>query len=169
MKPSAAVRSMIVLLALTLIASPASALDPKQGTAPTTRPPNELAAQKVLPKVRDELWSKLTKCTVDYDNEKGTYSIRLTPEVKALDGQTITVRGFVLPMDGSDRTRHFLISRNTPVCLYCPPGEPNEVVEVQAAHGVRWTDKIVSVTGKLRLINDQEKALFFKMDDAEAK
>jgi hypothetical protein len=158
-----------VALLLTQAATPVWALDPKQGAAPTAQPPGELAAQRLLPKVHDELWTKLTKCAVDYDNNKGTYNIQLTPEVKALDGKTITLRGFVLPMDGSDRTQHFLISRNTPVCLYCPPGQPNEVVEVEAARAIPWTNKIVSVTGRLHLINDAEKALFFKIENAEAK
>jgi uncharacterized protein len=158
-----------VALLFALAATPAWALDPKGGTVPTAQPPDELAAQRILPKVHDELWTKLIKCGVDYDNDKGTYSIHLTPEVKALDGKTITLRGFVLPMDGSDRTQHFLISRNTPVCLYCPPGQPNEVVEVEAARAIPWTNKIVSVTGKLHLINDEEKALFFKIEKAEAK
>jgi hypothetical protein len=167
MKAKQIVLSVAVLL--TLAATPAWALDPKQGAAFSAQPPNELAAQTFLPKVHDELWSKLVKCAVDYDNNKGTYSIRLTPEVKALDGKTITLRGFVLPMDGSDHTQHFLISRNTPVCLYCPPGQPNEVVEVEAARAIPWTNKIVSVTGKLHLINDEEKALFFKIEKAEAK
>jgi hypothetical protein len=167
MKTRQIVRSVALLLALA--ATPAWALDPKKGAPLTTQPPNELAAQKLLRKVHDELWTKLLMCVVDYDNNKGTYSIRLTPEVKALNGKTITVRGFVLPMDGSDHTQHFLISRNTPVCLYCPPGQPNEVVEVEAARAIPWTNKIVSVTGKLHLINDEEKALFFKIEKAEAK
>jgi hypothetical protein len=154
---------------LVLAAAPAWPLDPKAGTVPTGQPPDEAVAQKLLPRLHDKLWSELSKCTVDYDNDKGTYSIHLTPDVMALDGKTITVRGFVLPMDGSDRTRHFLLSRNTPVCMYCPPGQPNEVVEVKAAHAIPWTDKIVLVTGKLSLINDEEKALFFKIENAEAK
>jgi hypothetical protein len=157
------------LVLLSLAATPAWALDPKVGAVPTAQPPDELAAQKILPKVHDELWTKLTECAVDYDNDKGTYSIHLTPAVKALDGKTVTLRGFVLPMDGSDHTQHFLISRNTPVCLYCPPGQPNEVVEVEAARAIPWSNKIVSVTGKLHLINDEEKALFFKIEKAETK
>src|SRR5262249_49914973 len=106
---------------------------------------------------------------LDYDQEKGTYSIKLTPEVQSLDGKTITVRGFVLPMDGSDQTKHFLLSRNTPVCAFCPPGQPNEVIEVQSSNAVPFTDKIVAVTGKLRLVNDQERSVFFKMENAQAK
>jgi len=169
LKRSAAL-SLAGLLILTAL--PAVALDPKLYDPKdpiNSQPPNEIAAQRLLPQVRDELWSKLVKCKLDYDEDKGTYSIHVTPEVKALDGKTITVRGFVLPMDGSDRTRHFLISRNTPVCMYCPPGAPNEVVEVKASKAVPWTDKMVAVTGTLLLVNDQERAVFFKMENARAK
>jgi len=154
---------------LALAALPASALDPKLVTPLNSQPSDEITAQKLLPQVRDELWAKLVKCKLDYNEEKGTYSIHLTPEVKALDGKSITVRGFVLPMDGSDRTQHFLISRNTPVCMYCPPGQPNEVVEVETKRALAWTNKVVAVTGKLRLINDGEQALFFKIENGEAK
>jgi hypothetical protein len=154
---------------IALAALPAAALDPKLEGAISAQPANELAAQKLLPQVRDELWAKLVKCKLDYDEAKGTYSIHVTPEVKALDGKTITVKGFVLPMDGSDRTSHFLISRNTPVCLYCPPGQPNEVVEVRSKRPMAWTNKIVAVTGKLSLINDGEQALFFRVENGEVK
>lgn len=169
LKRSAAL-SLAGLLILTAL--PAVALDPKLYDPKdpiNSQPPNEIAAQRLLPQVRDELWSKLVKCKLDYDEDKGTYSIHVTPEVKALDGKTITVRGFVLPMDGSDRTRHFLISRNTPVCMYCPPGQPNEVVEVQAKKPITWSNRIVSITGKLSLINDGEQALFFRIENGEAK
>lgn len=160
--------SAAILLAL---ASPALAIDPKleQAIRMAAQPPNELAAQKRLPTVRDEMWTKLAKCAVSLDSKNGTYRIKLTPEVKALDGQTVTVRGFVLPMDGSDHTKHFLITRNTPVCMYCPPGEPNEVVEVRAARAIPWSNRVVSVTGRMTLINDEEQALFFRIEKAEAK
>ena len=153
-----------------LVAPPlllAAALLPALAVQPTSQPADEAMAQKFLPKVRDTLWSKLIKCEVSYDDKKDVYSIQVTPEVKALDGQTVTVRGFVLPMDGSDRTKHFLVSRNTPVCMYCPPGQPNEVVEVLSPKAIEWTDKITTVTGKLSLINDGEKALFFKIENAQ--
>lgn len=156
-------------VSLAFAATPAWSLDPTLGDVPTGRPPDEIAAQKLLPKVRGELWTKLTQCAVDFDQHKGTYRIRITPEVRALDGKTVTIRGFVLPLDGSDRTQHFLVTRNTPVCLYCPPGEPNEVVEVESERAIAWTNRIVSVTGRLKLINDEEKALFFKVEHAEAR
>jgi hypothetical protein len=136
---------------------------------PTSQPVDEITVQRTLPQVNDALWTKLINCKLDYNEENGVYSIKLTPEVKALDGRTVTLRGFVLPMDGSDRTKHFLISRNTPVCMYCPPGQPNEVVEVYSSRAITWTSKVVAVTGKLNLVNDQEQAIFFKIEGAEVK
>jgi uncharacterized protein len=163
MTPNRIFRATLVGSALFVFAAASWAMQP------TGQPLDEIAAQRGLPRMQDAVWSKLVKCKLDYDEENGTYSIKATPEVKALDGKTITLRGFVLPMDGSDRTSHFLISRNTPVCMYCPPGQPNEVVEVYTSHPIAWTEKPVSVTGKFTLINDQEKAIFFKVENAEVK
>jgi hypothetical protein len=151
------------VLTATLLSIPAWAIQP------TSRPNEEITAQRTLPQVNDALWAKLINCKLDYNEENGVYSIQLTPDVKALDGRTVTLRGFVLPMDGSDRTKHFLISRNTPVCMYCPPGQPNEVVEVRSSRAITWTSKVVAVTGKLSLVNDQEQAIFFKIQNAEVK
>lgn len=162
---SAILSASILALAFGLPASPVLA----QALTPTGRFADEVAAQKLLPKVHDPLWTQFVKCDVSYDNNNGAYSIKLTPEVKALDGKTVTLRGFILPLDASDRTSHFLLTRNTPVCLYCPPGEPNEVVEVTSPHGIEWTKSIVTVTGKLELIQNNEQALFFKIKASQAK
>jgi hypothetical protein len=157
------------LIAGILAASLLSLAAPAGAIQPTGQPLDEAAAQKALPQANDPLWVKFVRCTLSYDEDTGIYRIRMTPEVKALNGKTVTMRGFVMPMDGSDRTRHFLLSRNTPVCMYCPPGQPNEVVEVRSSRTIAWTDKVVSVTGKLNLVNDEERAIFFKMENAEVK
>jgi hypothetical protein len=155
----------ILALAFTLPAPLALA----QAITASGRFENEVAAQKLLPKVHDPLWTQLVKCDVSYNNKNGAYSIKITPEVQTLDGKTVTLRGFMLPLDASDRTSHFLLTRNTPVCLYCPPGEPNEVVEVTSSRGIEWTKGIVTVTGKLDLIKNDEQALFFKIEASQAK
>lgn len=53
--------------------------------------------------------------------------------------------------------------------MYCTPGQPNEVVDVRIKRAIAWTENIVAVTGKLKLMNDGEKALFFKIENAEVK
>lgn len=158
---------------IALVATPALSFDIDKVSGPLRssigQPPMESELQSRLPQIRDELWRKLVNCKLDYDEESGIYSIRFTPEVKSLDKKSVTIRGFVLPMDGSDQTKHFLLTRNTPVCMYCPPGQPNEVIEVEASKAIQWTDKAITVTGKFRVVNDQERAVFFKMENAQAK
>lgn len=134
-----------------------------------SQPAEERAAQNALPKSSAPLWETLAKSKVSFSTKTGNFSIALPPDVKALEGQTVTVSGFVLPMDGSDHTKHFLLTKNTPVCMFCPPGEPNEVVEVVSPQSIPWTNKMVSVTGKMDLINNGEKALFFKIAAADVK
>jgi len=140
-----------------------------QPSIPGGQPPEERALQDKLPKSNDLLWSKFVKCKIGYNDKSGLYSISVTPEVKAMAGQTVTVRGWVLPLDGSDHTKHFLLTRRTPVCMFCPPGEPNEVAEVFAPKPIVWTDKLVTVTGPLSLINNGEKGMFFRINASAVK
>jgi hypothetical protein len=127
----------------------------------------ERQAQNALPQSKNPLWTKLGKCRVDYDQRKGIYSIDVTEDVKALNGQTIDANGFILPLDGADKTKHFLLAKRTPVCQFCPPGEPNEVIEVKSKKALDWVDDPVTLKGKFTLINDGEKGVFFLLEDAE--
>ena len=124
---------------------------------------SERQAQKTLPQSTDPLWTTLRACKVGYNGKTGLYSLRPTAQVKALVGQTVKVRGFTLPLDGTDKTSHFLIGVNTPVCFYHPPGDPNEVIEVVSDHAITWTDKPATVEGVFSLIDNGEMGVFFKM------
>ena len=131
------------------------------------QPQDERSAQGTLPQSTSPLWAKLANCRVDYDQHKGLYSIDLTGEVKALAGTSIEANGFILPLDGADKTKHFLLAKRTPVCLFCPPGEPNEIIEIKTKSTVDWVDEAVTVKGKFKLVNDGEKGVFFLMEDSE--
>ena len=163
------VKVLAALFALVSLVSNFAPADAFSQAQPAGQPSDEVAAQSQLPRISDPLWTKLSKCGVGYNEENGIYSLKITPEVKALDGKTVTLRGFILPMDGSDRSSHFLITRNTPVCLYCPPGGPNEVVEVNSATPIAWTRAVVEVEGKLNVINNGEQGLFFEIQATRVK
>ena len=133
-------------------------------TDPNAQPPEERALQDRLPKAHDALWSKLLNSKVAYNNRTGIYSITVSPEIKALANRQVTASGWVLPLDGSDHTKHFLLTRRTPVCMFCPPGEPNEVAEVVSPTPIVWTDKLVTVIGLFSLVYNGVKGIFFKID-----
>lgn len=126
----------------------------------------ERKAQNSLPRSRDPLWPKLRACKVILNEKSGLYSLMPTPDIKQLQGQTVRIKGFVLPLDGEDRTQHFLIGINTPVCLYHPPGEPNEVIEVQSLKPVQWSENQVTIEGIFGLINKREMGVFFSLTKA---
>ncbi len=138
-------------------------------TDPNAQPADERALQDRLPKAHDALWSKLLDSNVAYDNRTGIYSITVSPQIRALANRRVTAMGWVLPLDGSDHTRHFLLTRRTPVCMFCPPGEPNEVAEVVSPTAIPWTDKLVTVNGVFNLVNNGEKGIFFKIDASSVR
>ncbi len=127
----------------------------------------ERQAQVGLPRSSDPLWSLLRQCKVSENRKTGLYAITPTPEVKALAGKTVRTKGFTLPLDGNDRTNHFLIGVNTPVCFYHPPGQPNEVIEVSTLRAIEWTDRITMVEGTFTLINNAEMGVFFRLTNAK--
>ena len=134
--------------------------------APLTQPANERAEQKTLPMSKAPLWTLLRHTRVGQDDRRGVFTAAFPSEVKALDGRAVTLSGFMLPLDATESSTHFLLSRYTPVCFFCPPGQPNEVVEVTTARGVPITDRMLTVSGKLALENKPDKGLFFQLRQA---
>ena len=132
------------------------------------QPANERQVQATLPQSRAPLWRTLMTTRIAENASTGMFSASHTPAVRALANTTMTITGFMLPLDTDTRSRHFLLSRMTPVCFFHPPGAPNEVIEVYSNTPIAITDKIVTVTGRFTLIRDPEKGLFFRLSNATA-
>ncbi len=133
------------------------------------QPADERSAQDALPQSQHTVWRALAQCTVHLDQESYTYSIDYTPDVKALKGQRLTVSGFMLPLEAEEEFSHFLLSKRTPTCPFCPPGEPNEVIEVFTKEPVRATDELIFITGTMQFTSNPELGLFFQLKDADLK
>lgn len=127
----------------------------------------ERSAQSMLPQGRSPLWATLRQTKIGMDEAKGMFTAAHPPGVKALAGKTISLSGFVMPLDAETKGTHFLLSKYTPVCAFCPPGEPNEVVEVRSARPIAFSPKLVTVTGKFGLEDKGENGLFFQMTGAD--
>lgn len=160
------------LCAAAMLATPAAALVRRpiaDAQKVLSQPSYERQAQQGLPQSKAPLWAVLRRTQIGEDDKRGTFTAAFPPEVRALNGRTVTLSGFMLPLDTDAKARHFLLSKYTPVCFFCPPGQPNEVVEVVAAAGVPVTDRMLNVTGRLTLTNEADKGLFFRLDQAVAR
>lgn len=125
--------------------------------------PGERAAQARLPQGRAPLWTTLRTTKIGMDEARGIFTAAHPPAVRALVGRTVTLPGFINPLDTATHGNHFLLSKYTPVCAFCPPGEPNEVVEVRTARPVAYSTRLVTVTGRFALENNGDNGLFFQM------
>ena len=130
------------------------------------QPMSERSAQQGLPQSHDTVWATLHHTVITEDTKQGLYTAEHPPEVQALVGKQLTIQGFKLPYTTDGQAQHFLLTRYTPVCFFCPPGAPNEVVDVTLDKPVKWEDKLFSVAGVFAIQNNGEKGLFFRLDKA---
>jgi uncharacterized protein len=84
----------------------------------------------------------------------------------ALKGKRITISGFMVPLEAKEKFTHFLLSRRAPTCAFCPPGEPNEIMEVFSSKPMRWQENLITISGSLVLLNDGKNEILFQMKDA---
>ncbi len=129
----------------------------------------ERAAQQNLPRADHPNWAILRRTKVTIDQKTQLFRARHPPEVNALRGKAMTLRGYMLPLEPDLRTGRFLISPYTPVCLFHPPAEPNEVVEVRLTHLIPAGYHLLEVRGRLVLQNNGEMGLFFGLAEAKAR
>lgn len=156
-----AVLALCLIVSVTLVASVLAT-----AALAAAQPADERAAQKQLPQSRDKFWTTLHTTQIKEDDRRGLFLAVHSPQVKALAGQTLTVSGFMLPLESNMTTSHFLLSKYTPVCFFCPPGQPNEIVEVRTSRPVKAGYDLIKVSGRFALQSNGEQGLFFRLDGA---
>lgn len=135
--------------------------------AMTTQPLT--AAQKAIAAHytnNDPEWSVLRQAKVGEDRVKGLLTADFPPPVKALAGRPFRISGFMSPLETGRDTRHFIVTRRSTTCPFCPPNEPTEAVEVRLDAPARFTDQEVVVTGLLALSGSSDEGLFYVLSGA---
>ncbi|MEI7670305.1 MAG: DUF3299 domain-containing protein [Pseudomonadota bacterium] len=132
----------------------------------SVQPSDERKAQETLPISKSPIWQILQKTKIKADQKSGYFSAVHAKEVKDFVGKEITISGFMLPLESKDKFKHFLLTKRTPTCPFCPPGEPNEIIDVLTTKPVSYSDESITVKGKFELMNDKDMGLFFRLRDA---
>jgi uncharacterized protein len=88
-------------------------------------------------------------------------------QVLAINGKTVKVQGFMLPLDMGDKQKRFLLSAAPPHCTFCLPGGAETMIEVRAKNGVRYGFDAVTLSGKLAVLKDDPAGLYYRLTDAE--
>lgn len=90
------------------------------------------------------------------------------PEVQALNGQDVKIKGYMFPLDGTEEQKNFLFG---PFPLSCPfqyHVGPSLVIEVYADnHPVTFDYEPVTMMGTLELVpDDPEYSVFYRLKNA---
>lgn len=90
-------------------------------------------------------------------------------DVKALDGKQVTVKGFMFPLDETEKQKIFLFGPFPVNCPFQYHVGPALVLEVHAdASPVKFSYDAIVLTGTLRLVpEDRENSTFYRLMDAK--
>ena len=123
--------------------------------------------QHRVPQPKSDLWPKLAACKIDKHYLEGMYGIHYTPEIMAMEGKQVTLDGFVVPLEATQKSSHFLLSVRAPSCPYCPPAAPNEMAEVFSKTPIAWSEQSISIRGTFKLGAEKNSdGIFFQLTDA---
>lgn len=118
-----------------------------------------------------DIWKKLTAVTFrsEFDKQVG-YPVQypvFTPDIKALNGKIVTIKGYIVPMNESKG--YFALSMNPfQTCYFCGGAGIETVLEVYGKKEFRFTNQQVNVKGKLKLNDfDIMNHLIYILEDAE--
>ncbi|WP_420385160.1 hypothetical protein [Roseivirga sp.] len=130
-----------------------------------------LATSPILAQ-NDNLWKTLAKVeiekkldeTLNFEVDFPTFS----EEVKKLDGQTIELKGWMIPLEELQGESYFVLS-SLPFanCFFCGGAGPETVAEVFASDKIKYTDKRITVRGKLKINADDPMKLMYILQEAE--
>ncbi len=89
--------------------------------------------------------------------------------LKKLDGMTVTLMGFMFPLDQTEEQKNFLIGPYPLSCPYHYHIGPENVIEVLASDGIQFSFEPVTVTGKLSVRFNEETGVFYYLEDAKSQ
>lgn len=104
-----------------------------------------------------------------YGYEYQYYKPVFPPEVKALAGKEITVKGFMFPLDSADKQKEFLLGPFPVGCPFHYHVAPALVIEVHAEKKpAKFSYDPITVRGVLELVpSDPDSGVFYRLKNAE--
>jgi hypothetical protein len=93
---------------------------------------------------------------------------QFSKDVTALDKKEIRLQGFMMPLDMGEKQKRFLLVAMPPTCMFCLPGGPDQLVEVQARVPVKYGFNPIVVSGKFAVLRDDPMGLYYRLTDAVA-
>jgi len=117
-------------------------------------------------------WKTLSKITFkkQYDEFLG-FKVDVpvfSNQVQDLDGKEITIRGYIIPVEGYKSHKEFVFSAFPyNMCFFCGGAGPETVMEVVAVEPIEYTADPVTIKGILQLNSGDINKLIYSLTDVE--
>jgi hypothetical protein len=121
--------------------------------------------------MKGNTWQTLSLVTFDskFDEMLGIdiQVPKFSPAVKKIEGQTIELQGYILPLEGKRSQKYFIFSAYPyNLCFFCGGAGPETVAEVYCKESIQYTTKMIRIRGKLSLnkTGDMNKMIYILTD-----
>jgi len=107
----------------------------------------------------NETWERINKLMykVERKDDQTVYTPYFPDELKAIDSKTVTLPGYLVPMNSGREHDNFMLSV-LPImqCMFCGQGDVPPMVEIFMKKGtkVRFTEEPIKIRGRVRLNSD---------------
>jgi hypothetical protein len=115
----------------------------------------------------DPAWSLLAVAKVTTEAKAGVYTAAFPAELQRLENKSFTITGFMMPLEATPMTDHFILMRRNSACPFCPPNSPTEAIEIRSKTKFKYTGEEIMVTGVLKLVPSSADGLFFRLDSTD--
>jgi hypothetical protein len=116
--------------------------------------------------LQEDTWKILFE--VKYGDWLAYFNPKFTDKIKALHQKTITIKGYLIPLQEQKKHTNFLLSAFPyDMCFYCGKAGPETVIEVTAKKPIKTTNEMITLRGTLQLNSQDPNHLFYIMPDAE--
>jgi hypothetical protein len=88
------------------------------------------------------------------------------PGVKALEGKTVKVAGYMTPLQNGALQKHFVLMAYPPDCPFHLNPKPMQFMEVKSEDGVGFEYKVKNIAGILQLGGLDDSGIFYRLIDA---
>ncbi|TXB63371.1 DUF3299 domain-containing protein [Phaeodactylibacter luteus] len=119
---------------------------------------------------QDKAWKTLSKITFKKEfNEAMGFKVDVpvfSEEVKNLEGQEVSIRGYIIPVEGYKGHKEFIFSAYPySMCFFCGGAGPETVMEVFANEPIEYTAEPITIRGKLELNATDINRLIYALTD----
>ncbi|MBI5914343.1 MAG: DUF3299 domain-containing protein [Bacteroidetes bacterium] len=120
---------------------------------------------------QEHMWKTLGKITYkkEYDEMLG-FKVDVpvfSNDVQKLEGREITIRGYIIPVEGYKSHKEFILSAYPySMCFFCGGAGPETVMEVKGKSAVAFTAEPITIKGELHLNSTDINKLMYSLTNA---